>query len=143
MRPPEEALRELVREWTAKAELDYRAAERLAGDEDPMRPIIAFHCQQAAEKYLKALLVRHRVEFPRTHNIGELLDLLIPVAGDVAASLREANRLTPYGVEIRYPGDFPDVLPGEEAASLALAQWVRKVVLLCLEPYLDQAQSGS
>ncbi len=137
MKPPEEALRELVREWMAKAELDYRAAERLAHDEDPIRPIIAFHCQQAAEKYLKALLVRLGIEFPRTHNIGELLDLLIPVAGNVATSLREANTLTPYGVEIRYPSDFPDVLPGEEAALLALAQRVRQAVLLSLEPYLN------
>jgi HEPN domain-containing protein len=137
MRPPEEALREIVHEWMAKAELDCRAAERLAHDEDPMRPIIAFHCQQAAEKYLKALLVRHRIEFPKTHNIGELLDLLIPVAGDVARLLPDANRLTPYGVEIRYPSDFPDVLPGEEAALLALAQSVRQAVLACLESYLN------
>jgi HEPN domain-containing protein len=57
MKQPEQALRELVRQWLAKADLDYRTAERLLGDTEPIRESVAFHCQQAAEKYLKALLV--------------------------------------------------------------------------------------
>ena len=75
MRPPEEVLRDLVRDWVGKADLDYRAAERLLQDEERLREIIAFHCQQAAEKYLKGFLVRHQVEFPKTHNVRQLLNL--------------------------------------------------------------------
>ena len=61
-----------------------RVAERLAGDTEPLREALAFHCQQAAERYLKALLVRHGIEFRKTHNIGELLDFLAPAAGAAA-----------------------------------------------------------
>jgi HEPN domain-containing protein len=53
MKQPDVVLRDLVRQWFAKAELDYCAAERLVKDPEPLREIIAFHCQQAAEKYLK------------------------------------------------------------------------------------------
>ncbi|MCX6638775.1 MAG: HEPN domain-containing protein [Acidobacteria bacterium] len=49
--------------------MDYRAAERLVADSEPIREAIAFHCQQAAEKYVKAFLVRHQVEFPKTQNV--------------------------------------------------------------------------
>jgi HEPN domain-containing protein len=70
MRPPEEVLRDLVREWIEKAELDYQAAAQLLEAGDRLRQIVAFHCQQAVEKYLKAFLVRHQVEFPKIHNLA-------------------------------------------------------------------------
>ena len=65
MKPPDEALVLLVRQWIAKAEVDYRTAERLVRDDEPIRESIAFHCQQTAEKYLKAFLVWRQVEFPK------------------------------------------------------------------------------
>lgn len=98
---------------------------------------MAFHCQQAAEKYLKAFLVRHGVEFPKTHNIAALLDLLSRVAPEMAGSLGEAAVLTPYGVDIRYPDEFPDVLPGQERKALEVANRVRKAVVGCLAAYLS------
>lgn len=137
MREPEEVLRELVGQWVAKAELDYEAARRLIQDESPLREIVAFHCQQAAEKYLKAFLVRYQVEFPKTHNLRELLDLVARVVPEMAASLEQAVVLTPYGVDIRYPGDFPDVLPGQEVEALELASRVRGAVIARLGPLLS------
>jgi HEPN domain-containing protein len=86
MKQPEVVLRDLVRQWFAKAELDYRAADRLVKDPEPLREISAFHCQQAADKYLKAFLVRHQIEFPRTHDPEELLELLAPVRPDATAN---------------------------------------------------------
>jgi len=90
MKPPEEVLRDLTGDWVGKAERGYRAAERLLRDEDRLHDIIAFHCQQAAEKYLKAFLVRHQIEFPKSHNIRQLLSLVSRVSPEMAAVLREA-----------------------------------------------------
>ena len=42
--------------WVHKAERDWEVAHKLAGEGPPPRDIVCFHCQQAAEKYLKALL---------------------------------------------------------------------------------------
>jgi HEPN domain-containing protein len=136
MRPPEEVLRDLVRDWLAKADLDYRAAERLLQDEEPLREIIAFHCQQAAEKYLKACLVRHQVEFPKTHNIRLLLNLAARVSPEMASCLKDATQLTPYGVDVRYPGDLPAVLPRQAVQLMEVTRRVKETVIAHLRPYL-------
>lgn len=129
-------LRGLVAQWVEKAEVDYRAADRLHRDPEPVREAIAFHCQQVVEKYMKAFLVRHQVEFPKTHNLGQLLDLIARVAPDLAASLEFAEALTPYGVEIRYPGDFPEIPPGQEAEIFELASRAREVLKEQLNSFL-------
>jgi len=73
MKPPEIALRELVLQWLEKAAADFDAAEQLSAQGGRFPEIVGFHCQQAVEKYLKALLVRHQVEFPKTHDIAKVL----------------------------------------------------------------------
>ena len=138
MRQPEEVLRDLVRRWIAKADGDYAAAGQLLKSPGQVREIIAFHCQQASEKYLKALMVRLAVEFPKTHDIGLLLELLAAAMPDFASALSDVKALTPYGVEVRYPGDFPDVLPGQDAAAFDLATRVKASVMGLLESYLAE-----
>jgi HEPN domain-containing protein len=137
MKQPEQVLRDLVEQWLAKAEVDYRTAQRLMRDQEPIREAIAFHCQQAAEKYLKAFLVRHQVEFPKTHNLEQLLDLMAPIAPELAASLEETEVLSPYGVDIRYPGDFPELLPGQENTVFELASRTREAVMTQLSRFLS------
>ena len=136
MRPPEEVLRELVRQWIDKAELDYQAATELLGTGGRLRQIVAFHCQQAVEKYLKAFLVRHQVEFPKTHNLRQLLELVSEVAPEMARSLDRCVVLTPYGADIRYPGDIPDLLPGQDKEALGLAHLARETILGELKTFL-------
>jgi len=101
------------------------------------REIIAFHCQQAVEKYLKALLVRRQVEFPKTHDIAKLLDQVATVNANIAESLRDADVLTPFGVEVRYPSEAPEVLQGGETEAIGIARRVRNAVMISLQPYLD------
>ncbi len=136
MKRPEEEIRRLVGEWIERADLDFDTVVRLAGEER-FRDIVAFHAQQAAEKYLKALLTRHQVEFPKTHVIRRLLILLQPVDPALAQALDEATWLSPFGAEIRYPGDRPDTAPGDEARAYDLALKVRDAVLAALDPYLS------
>jgi HEPN domain-containing protein len=112
MKPPDAALHELVAQWLDKALVDFEAAEYLAGQSGRFGGVVAFHCQQAAEKFLKAFLVRHQIEFPKTHDIARLLDRVATISPAIAESLRDADRLTPFGVEMRYPGDAPEILPG-------------------------------
>ena len=129
MPPPEEEVRRgLVGRWVHKANEDVRAAESLLAQKPPLLYPSCFHSQQAAEKYLKALLTWREVEFPKTHVIGELLDLL----ATVAESLVEATALNPYGVEVRYPGDLPEPNRDETTAALTLARKTRDAILHAL-----------
>jgi HEPN domain-containing protein len=133
MKPPEEELRSLVAQWVRKADEDFRALEHLAEEADKFRGVITFHAQQAVEKYIKALLTLHGIDFPKTHDIRRLLDLLRPVDPQVAQQLREAQWLTPFGAAIRYPGDFPELRPGDEERAIELARRVRTAVGRILE----------
>ena len=135
MRPPEEEIRLLAGEWIKKADLDFKTVVRLSAESE-FRDIVGFHAQQSAEKYLKALLTRHQIEFPKTHVIRRLLILLGPVDPVMVEALDEANWLSPFGAEIRYPGDRTEALPGEEVRARQLAQNVRDTVMAVLDPYL-------
>jgi HEPN domain-containing protein len=67
--------------------------------------MVCFHCQQAAEKYLKARLEEAAIHFPKTHDLESLLHLLMPLEPLWAALLPVTRRLKPFGVLIRYPGN--------------------------------------
>jgi hypothetical protein len=47
--------------------------------------------------------------------------------------------LSPFGVDIRYPADFPETLPGDEARALELARRVKNAVTAALHPYFGGA----
>lgn len=94
--------------------------------------LLCFHAQQAAEKAIKAVLVHCRIEFPRTHNIGTLLDLL-PESILLPQELEEAAILTDYAVLTRYPGDVEAVELEEYQQAVKLAKsilsWAEQVLL--------------
>ena len=91
-------------QWVLKAEDDIESARTLAALAKPKRDAACFHCQQAAEKYLKALLQEMGLAVPRTHELEDLLDLLLPHDATLALLRRSLRSLTPYAVNFRYPG---------------------------------------
>lgn len=133
MRPPEDIKRGFVQQWIEKAESDFGAAEHLFSQDTPYLDAIGFHAQQAAEKYLKAFLVDHQIEFPKTHSIAELLDLGAMADPDLTVGLKDAIALTPYGVDIRYPIDFPKMTKDKAREALELARKVRDRLLPLLQ----------
>jgi HEPN domain-containing protein len=132
MKPPEQVKREFVAQWLARAREDMKAAEILSGPDASAWAAAAFHAQQAAEKYLKALLVEHQIEFARTHDLGQLLDLLASRSLSLAESLRGAEALSMYAVEARYPGDWLQPGRAEADDALEIARQVEKAVLSAL-----------
>src|SRR5438128_1588019 len=97
-------MRKLTGEWVRKADADMTAAVTLAGTTPPLRDPVCFHCQQAAEKYLKALLQELGLRVPREHNLDVLLDLLLPHDPGLRGLRRGLKQLSKYAVEYRYPG---------------------------------------
>jgi len=64
----------------------------------------AYHCQQAAEKLVKAILVGADIAFPKTHDIAALVGLLSD-SHPLKKALKGLEKLTPYGVAYRYPAE--------------------------------------
>jgi HEPN domain-containing protein len=134
MKPREEVRLEFVRQWISKADEDLGLAKHILTVDAPFLGALVFHAQQAVEKYLKALLVSKEIDFPKTHNIATLLELVAGCDPTLAESLHETVALTQYGVEGRYPGDLPEVTDEEAQTAVALAERVRQEVLALLEP---------
>ena len=65
-----------VKKWTNYAEEDLRIAKySLTMESSCSFRLIAYHAQQCAEKYLKAFLVFHHIDFPYAHSITKLLEI--------------------------------------------------------------------
>ncbi|MBF0607038.1 MAG: HEPN domain-containing protein [Candidatus Magnetobacterium sp. LHC-1] len=133
MRPPEEVKKKLVRQWLAKADDDVKACEALLALRPPLLYPTCFHAQQAAEKYIKAILTWYQIEFPKTHSIKQLLDLAEPAQPGLINGLKDAVMLTPYGVDIRYPSGVPEPDMQEAEQALKLASKVRDAVMKYLK----------
>jgi len=129
MKQPEEVKRGFTVQWLIKTEGDYKTSEHLLPAGKEHWEAVTFHSQQASEKYLKALLVWHQIEFPKTHDINLLLTLISKCELDLSICLTEAAILTPYGVEYRYPGDYPCVTMDETQKAFEIAGRVRKEIL--------------
>ncbi len=65
--------REIVREWLTKANEDFEFARINFEEGKNFFPQICFHFQQAAEKFLKAYVTAHELEFRKTHDLLMLL----------------------------------------------------------------------
>ena len=93
---------ELAQALLRKATDDLAMARRLAGDAACPEWGIGFHIQQAVEKAIKAVFCSRGIEYPRTHSISVLLDLLKGHSIEVSFSRESLVILTPYGVLFRY-----------------------------------------
>ena len=125
---PDETGRKLAKEWFARAEEDLGVASCLLAQSVPFASAIGFHAQQAVEKYLKSFLVYHQMEFTKTHDIAQLLDLVATKGPELAEMLCDAVALTPYAVEARYPGDAIALTVAEAEEAIATAQEARKAI---------------
>jgi HEPN domain-containing protein len=127
-------MKKLTREWVRKAEVDYRGARQLARSRSPLHDLVCFCCQQAAEKYLKALLEEGGLVVRRTHDLEDLLASLLPVHPDLTTLGRGAKFLIQFAVDTRYPGFQASKRQAESA--LRCAGRVRSTcrLLLGIEP---------
>lgn len=125
----DELLVRVAGEWVQKAENDLRtAAHTLKLGESCPTDTVCFHAQQCVEKYVKALLVLSGRDFPKTHNVDELV-LRLPA--DVRSALtaltaEEQDRFTEYATVTRYPGDYEPIPLTEARGAVKLARRVRK-----------------
>lgn len=119
--PPEAAE---VRAWLQKADRDRRTAEAALVQDPPITDTAAFHCQQAAEKLLKAYLVWRVTEFERTHDLRALVLACADLDGDFDGLLDRVAPLTAFAVRFRYPGRAdPTVEQVKQALEVVEEVW--------------------
>jgi len=97
---------DLALRFFTKGEQDLIAAAALAGNPDISDDIVGFHCQQAVEKFLKAVLVKNEVVFRKTHDLIELTELLEDNGLPLPENRDALGELGPFAGTARY--DFFD-----------------------------------
>ncbi len=116
----DEAKKNLVRSWLTKARHDLGSAQLLANDANPYLDTAIYHCQQAAEKALKAFLVYHDTDFEKKHNLSVLVDLCAAIEPMFQNFQEAAAVLTPYATVFRYPGEFFEAEPDKQQVETAI-----------------------
>jgi HEPN domain-containing protein len=118
---------EYLQNWLYRAKEDIAVIDSLfITDPAFYASTICFHAQQAAEKFLKAFLVYHEVDFPRTHDVDFLLIECKKI--DSKDFDIDLGSLADFGVNIRYPDDF--YIPDKEETILYrdIAHTIKKIV---------------
>jgi HEPN domain-containing protein len=124
-------MKPVTREWVGKAEDDFLAALDLARRrKQPVWDAVCFHCEQSAEKYLKARLHEAGMAVPKTHDLEAILNYLVPVE-PLWVGLRPAlQNLSDFAVDFRYPGNRATKVKARGALSDCKA--IRREVRLSL-----------
>ncbi len=118
--------------WLAKAVDDLACARLLAEAGHGANAL--YHCQQAAEKSLKAFLTWHDQPFRKTHNLLELGDACAAIDPTIAATSLGLHVLTDYAWKLRYPGDPYILEEGELASMMALSRTALEEIQRRLKP---------
>ena len=115
---------EIPEQWLGKAEDDYISATVLMDKVNPPQIEIAcYHCQQCAEKALKAFCAYNGDEIQKTHNLIVLCQQCMILDSEFSEILSDCSRLTPYSVQTRYPNCI-DILEEEAKAAITTAKRV-------------------
>jgi len=93
---------------------------------------LCFEAQQAAEKALKAVCVFYKIEFPKTHSLVTLTGLLEQAGVKLPPEISEADALTSYAVQARYPDWDEAVTESEYERALSIAgdviTWAEEII---------------
>jgi HEPN domain-containing protein len=118
---------DFVQQWIKKADNDVLSAQVLLEHSPMILDNACFHCQQAIEKYLKALLIHNQKDITKTHDI----EFLIEQCAEIESDFRnfDLKNVSLFAVKFRYPDDslMPDSNEAKEYLSLALE--IKRLVL--------------
>ncbi|MFA5430291.1 MAG: HEPN domain-containing protein [Candidatus Omnitrophota bacterium] len=94
---------DITKKWVERAKYDLATADAMFVGKRYL--YVAFMCQQALEKMMKAIIISQNGEVLRTHNLVRLAELsgVSSVIGQ--SNIEFLSNLTPFAVESRY-GDY-------------------------------------
>ncbi len=128
----------IIREWLDKADEDFEFARINLEEKKPFFAHICFHFQQAAEKYLKAFIVAHELEFRKIHELPMLLKTCVSKDPSLNRLKEDCEYLTVYYVETRYPVHWPTNFSDRETQkAFQSASRVRTLMKEKLAPMLS------
>lgn len=119
----------IVNLWIKKADHDLGSAKLIYLHIPDYFDTIAFHCQQAVEKYIKASLTYMDIEFQRSHDLPYLLELLSRKVEIKSETFDKAILLNGFSIEIRYPDQIIHLTEDELKSAISIADGFRQFAI--------------
>jgi HEPN domain-containing protein len=128
--------REIIREWLAKADDDFEFARINLEEEKPFFAQICFHFHQSAEKYFKAYIIAHDLEFRKIHDLVWLAKHCRNQDSAFDALIDDSEYLNAFYIETRYPVQWPtDFSKNDATNAIQAAENIRKFILKKLSAF--------
>ena len=129
-------MKKLVEDWMTFADEDLSVADVLSNHS--MTNAMAFHCQQAIEKYLKAFLIENDVPLQKIHNLVRLNEMVKEIR-DLGIDEDKLFTINTVYFDTRYPGEFgltPNGMPTDEQTKefIAFAKEVKTIISNAINP---------
>lgn len=115
-------------EWIEYAEHDLLTVKALLASSKIPFEIVAYHCQQSAEKYLKSVLIENGTSVPFIHDLLKLNHEVRVFIPQLSSLDRACELLTPFGTATRYPGSAMKIGPEHMASVVLWAESIRSAV---------------
>ena len=120
------------RAWLRRAKANLTLAEKGGRMKGVLYEDLCFNAQQAVEKALKAVCLSKGIDFPKIHSLVHLMDMLESGGVEIPKQVRDADVLTQYAVQSRYPSVVEEITRSEYRDVLKLAAgvvfWAEKVI---------------
>ena len=132
-------MKKQVEDWILLADNDLYAAEIILKDEYPLTNIVAFHCQQTIEKYLKAFIIENDIPMIKTHDLIKLNGMIKDIK-DLGIDETKLMTINEVYIESRYPSELglmPYGIPSNEQAEsfIEFAKKVKSIIINELRTY--------
>ena len=98
-------MKKQVEDWILLADRDLKVSELIMKEDDPFTNIVAFHCQQAIEKYFKAFILEYEKPLMKIHNLLTLYGKIKEII-DLELDEDLLSMINDIYLESRYPGEI-------------------------------------
>ena len=122
-------INDVIKSWIEKGDHDKNTAELIKEHIPEYRDTIAFQCQQATEKYIKAWMISRGLEIRKTHDLVYLLELINEKETVSEIWFDKASALEDFGVEIRYPDTKIQLSDSDIVEALLIAKEFREFII--------------
>jgi len=131
----------MVKLWVEKADHDLGTAELTYHHIPKFRDTIAFHCQQAVEKYLKSYLIFIDLPVKRTHDLIVLLGLIANTEAMSDELFDMAAVLQDYSIEVRYPDNIIELSNEDIEKAITITRDFRQLFLSKMNLSFDRDET--
>ena len=120
---------EQIKRWIEKADHDLGTAIITHLHIPKYRDTIAFHCQQAVEKYLKSYIFKLGIKVKRTHDLVFLLEQIDEKEKINQKWFDKVFELQDFAIEIRYPDQIIELTDEDIDVAINIAKEFREMIL--------------